>query len=106
MEAAFTVLTTFLIAALPIAVAVTKGVDTIRNLVDPQDKLPKVIWNLLAFVIGVLFCLGWNFNLFAPLVQAIPALKESGLANGNAGEVATGLAIGAMGGFWHEKLDE
>ena len=106
MEEAFAVLTTFLVAALPVAVGVTKAVDAVRNLVDPDDSLPKVVWNLLAFAIGVAFCLGWNFNLFAPLAASIPALKDSGLASGNAGEIATGLAIGAMGGFWHEKLDQ
>jgi hypothetical protein len=106
MEAAFTVLTTFLIAALPLAVGVTKAVDMVRNLVDPSNKFPPVVWNVLAFVIGIAFCLGWNFNLFAPLVAAIPALKESGLATGNAGEVFTGIAIGAMGGFYHDKLKE
>jgi hypothetical protein len=106
VEAAFTTLTTFLIAALPLAVGVTKVVDAVRNLIDSDDSFPKFVWNLVAFVVGVAFCLGWNFNLFAPLVESIPALKDSGLADGTAGEVLTGVAIGAMGGFWHEKLDE
>jgi hypothetical protein len=104
MEQAFAVFTTFLIAALPLAVGVTKIVDTIRNLLDPSDKFPKVAWNLVAIVIGVAFCLGWGFDIFTPLVQAIPAFKDSSLT-GSAGEILSGICVGAMAGFWHEKLD-
>ena len=106
MEEAFGAFTAFLIAAIPLAVGVTKAVDTVRNATDPTDKFPPVVWNVLAMVLGVGLALGWNFNLFAPLIAAIPALEGSGLATGTAGEVLTGLAIGGMAGFWHEKLDE
>jgi hypothetical protein len=107
MEEAFTAFTAFLIAALPIAVSVTKVVDLIRNLFGTAEpNIPRWVWNVLAFVIGVAFCLGWNFNLFEPLVAAVPALKDSDLGAGSFGEVLTGIAIGGMAGFWHEKLDE
>jgi hypothetical protein len=100
-------LTAFLIAALPVAVSVTKGTDLVRNLVDPTGtRLPKVLWNIVPFILGVGFCVGWNFNLFEPLVQAVPSLKDSGLGGGTFGEVATGLAVGGMASFWHEKLDD
>ena len=106
METAFAAFTAFLIAALPLSVGVTKVVDTIRNAVDPNAKFPKVTWNVAALVIGVLAALGFGFNLFVPLVAAIPRLENSGLATGTLGEVATGLALGAMAGFWHEKMAE
>ena len=104
METAFAAFTAFLIAALPLSVGVTKVVDTIRNATDPNDRFPKVTWNIAALVVGVLAALGFGFNLFVPLIAAIPALENSGLATGTLGEVATGLALGGMAGFWHEEM--
>jgi hypothetical protein len=98
--------TAFLVAALPMAVLVTKGVDTIRNLVDPTARFPKVIWNVVAFVVGVAICLGWGFNPVAGLAAAVPALSNGSALTGTAGEILSGLALGAMAGFWHEKLDQ
>lgn len=105
MEAFGGVLTAFLVAALPLAVTVTKVVDLVRNLVDPTDKLPKVLWNVLALVIGVLVALGFEVNLFAPIAAAIPALKDW-TPDSTMAEILTGLSIGAMAGFWHEKMDQ
>lgn len=106
MDDAFSAFTAFLIASLPLAVGVTKIVDFIRNLVDATATAPRWVWNLVALVVGVAFCVGWGFNLFTPLVAAVPALKDSHLADGVPGEVLSGIAVGAMAGFWHEKLDE
>ena len=106
MNEAFAAFTAFLIAALPLAVGVTKIVDTVRNLFgDAQARVPKVAWNILALVVGVLFALGFELNLFDALAAAIPAIKGD-IAAGTAGQVLTGLSIGAMAGFWHEKMDE
>ena len=102
----FGVFTTFLVAALPLAVAVTKAVDTVRNAVDQAGRAPKVTWNLLAFILGIAICWGWGFNLFAPLVAAVPALKDTGIGEGTAGEILTGIAVGGLAGFYHERLDE
>lgn len=95
----------FLVAALPLSVAVTKAVDFLRNLVDGDDSLPKVTWNVVAFAVGVGLAVGWQFNLMVPLIQAVPALAHTTRLTGVAGQVLTGLAIGGMAGFWHEKLD-
>jgi hypothetical protein len=106
METFGGVITAFLVAALPLAVTVTKLVDTVRNLLGAAEaKVPKVVWNLLALVIGVIVALGFEINLIAPIAAAIPALKDWS-PDSTAAEILTGLAIGAMGSFWHEKLDE
>lgn len=106
MEAFAGVLTAFLIAALPLAVTVTKVVDTIRNLLGAGEaKVPKVVWNIVALGIGVLIALGFEVNLFAPIAAAIPALKDW-TPNETLAEILTGLSLGAMAGFWHEKMDE
>jgi RsiW-degrading membrane proteinase PrsW (M82 family) len=105
MNEAFAAFTAFLIAALPLSVGVTKIVDTVRNLFGTAEtKVPKVVWNILALVVGVAVALGFELNLFEALAAAIPALKPD-IAAGTAGEVLTGLAIGGMAGFWHEKMD-
>jgi hypothetical protein len=106
MNEAFAAFTAFLIAALPFSVGITKIVDTVRNLFgDKQANVPKWAWNVLALVIGVLFAVGFEINLFAPIAAAIPALKDWS-PDTTAAEIATGLSLGAMAGFWHEKMDE
>jgi hypothetical protein len=105
METFGGVLTAFLVAALPLAVTVTKVVDLIRNLIDPNDTMPKVLWNILALVIGALMAVGFEINLLAPVAAAIPALK-SWAPDDTMAEILSGLSIGAMAGFWHEKMDE
>lgn len=106
METAFAAFTAFLIAALPFSVGVAKIVDTIRNaLGTAEPKVPKVVWNLVALVAGVIFALAFEINLIAPIAAAIPALKDWSI-DATAAEVATGLALGGMAGFWHEKMDE
>jgi hypothetical protein len=106
MNESFAAFTAFLIAALPLSVGVTKIVDTVRNLFGSKEaNVPKAVWNILALVVGVAFALGFELNLFEALAAAIPALKPD-IAAGSAGQVLTGLSIGAMAGFWHEKMDQ
>lgn len=106
MEAFGGVITAFLVAALPLSVTVTKVVDTIRNLLGAAEaNVPKVVWNLVALGVGVLLALGFEVNLFAPIAAAIPALKDW-TPNSTLAEILTGLSIGAMASFWHEKMDQ
>jgi hypothetical protein len=106
MEAFGGVITAFLIAALPLAVTVTKLVDTVRNLLGTaQAKVPKVVWNLLALVLGVIVAFAFEINLVAPIAAALPGLKDW-TPSQELGELISGLAIGSMGSFWHEKMDE
>jgi hypothetical protein len=106
MNEAFAAFTAFLIAALPFSVGITKIVDTVRNLFgDAQANVPKWVWNVLALVVGVVFALGFEINLLSPIAAAIPALKDWS-PDSTAAEVLTGLSLGAMAGFWHEKMDE
>ena len=106
METFGGVLTAFLIAALPLAVTVTKVTDFVRNLLGKAEaKVPKWAWNLLALVLGVIIALGFEINLIAPIAAAIPALKDW-TPDSTMAAILSGLAIGAMGSFWHEKMDE
>jgi hypothetical protein len=100
--------TAFLVAAVPIAVLVTKVTDMVRNLVDPTaTRLPKVTWNVVPFVVGAAICVGWGFNPVAALANTVPALADGfNSLDGIAGQLLSGLAVGAMASFWHEKLDE
>lgn len=106
MDNVLGVFTAFLVAVVPLALLVTKGVDFLRNLLDKGDTLPKWLWNLVAFGLGVLLCIGWEFNLVSTLAHSIPALAENTALDGFWGQVVTGMAVGATAGFWHEKLDE
>lgn len=104
METFGGVITAFLVAALPLGVTVTKVVDFVRNLLGAAEtNVPKWVWSLLALVVGVVIALGFEVNLIAPIAAAIPGLKDWNPSSTMA-EIITGLAIGAMGSFWHEKL--
>jgi len=103
---ALAALTAALVVAGPVSVAVTKIVDFVRNLVDAPDRLPKWLWGGLALLVGLVLALGWDINLLGGLIQAVPALADSSLGDGVVGNVLTGLAIGGMASFWHEKMDQ
>lgn len=106
METFGGVLAAFLVAAIPLAMTVTKLVDTVRNaLGEAQAKVPKVVWNLLAFVLGIIIALAFEINLIAPIAAAIPALKDWS-PDSTMGEVITGLGLGAVASGWHEKFDQ
>ena len=91
--------TQFLVLAIPVAVGITKVTDLIRNGVDPNDRAPKVTWNVVAFVLGLVVSFVWSDQL-APLIAASGA-KLSDVA----AKILLGLVLGAMGSFWHEPLD-
>jgi hypothetical protein len=94
-----------LVVAGPVAVAVTKLVDFIRNLFGASEpNIPSWVWNVLAMVLGVAIALGWGVNVFGAIVSAVPALAESDALKGDMGTVLTGLLIGGMAGFWHDKM--
>jgi hypothetical protein len=93
-----------LVAAGPVAVAVTKVIDLIRNALDGSRKAPPWLWNVLAFVVGIALCLGWDLNVFGGLLTTVPALSESTALTGTGGDILTGLFVGGMAGFWHDKL--
>jgi hypothetical protein len=97
-------LTALVVVALPLAVLVAKAVDFVRNLVDTEDKLPHWLWNVVAFVAGIALCLGWGINLMSAVVAAVPALSHKAGTQDVLGQVLTGMAVGAMAGFWHDKM--
>ena len=99
---------TLIFAIGALSLTVTKAVDFFRNVLDKQDTFPKYIWNILALVIGLALCVGWNINLAEGAVRLVPALEQGGISSsltGTAGSILTGLVVGMASGFWHELLD-
>ena len=96
----------FVAALSALSLGVTKAVDFIRNIVDPNANLKgSWIWNAVAFVAGVALCLGWQLNLAPMLVGLVPALADKATAlGGTSGQILTGLLVGGSAGFWHELL--
>jgi hypothetical protein len=85
-------------------VAVTKLVDLVRNTFgkkpDGSEKnVPKYVWQLCALAFGVMSALLFGINVFES------DFAGRSWASGVAGQVLTGLAIGAAGSGWHEALD-
>lgn len=95
---------------LGLSLTTTKVVDFVRNLpyFKNADGSPKfagsAIWNVLAFVVGVLLCVGWQHSFVNDLFAQVPALSNVHL-DGNAGYLLSGLIVGAGAGFFHELLD-
>jgi len=96
----------FVAALSALSLGVTKAVDFIRNIVDPNDKLQgSWVWNAVAFVAGVALCVGWELNLAPMLVGLVPALSEhASELSGLSGQILTGLLVGGGAGFFHELL--
>jgi hypothetical protein len=87
-----------------LSLTVTKAVDFIRNVADKDDTWPKWSWNVAAFVIGLLFCLGWQKNFAADLLSLVPAFQGDSV-NDFVGYVISGFVLGGLSGFGHEFLD-
>jgi hypothetical protein len=91
--------------AWPLSVAVAKVVDFVRNLFGNREvDMPSWVWNAVAFVVGIAAALGWGINLMSSIVAAIPALANQAGQNDALGQVLTGIMLGAMAGFWHDKM--
>jgi len=107
------------------SLVVTKSVDLMREVFDKANRAPKWVWIGGAFVVGVVYCVGWQIDLTDVARQLVPALApsptipipEGGVAvitnsspdmwASNAtilGEVITGLCFGAGADFWHKIL--
>lgn len=87
-----------LTAVAGVGLILTKLVDTLRNMFDQTDTWPKWVWNLLALGMGVGAALVWGLDA-----------TNLGVADTDlqvwAGQVLTGLGIGATASGWHEVLD-
>lgn len=85
---------------------VTKVTDFVRNFLDKDDSWPKWAWNVVPIAVGLVFALGWQVDLSAPLIALVPALAEHATRlEGVAGQVLTGLLLGGFAGFLHELFD-
>lgn len=87
-----------LTAVAGVGLILTKLVDTLRNMFDGPDAWPKWVWNLLSLGLGVGAALVWGLDA-----------TNLGVADNDlqawAGQVLTGLGIGATASGWHEVLD-
>lgn len=90
--------TAFLVAIGPLAIMITKGVDFVRSF-DKGDTIWKGAWIALAMVLGVGYALLTKSN-YTNLIDNPTVMNLTGTA----GQVVTGLGIGAMASFWHEPL--
>jgi hypothetical protein len=96
----------FVAALGALSLTTTKVVDLIRNVFDKQGRLVgSWVWNVVAFGVGIAFCLGWQMNLGPQLLTLVPALSDHASAlSGVSGQVLTGVLVGGSAGFWHELL--
>lgn len=106
MEDVFAAFAVLVAAAGPLAIGVTKIVDALRNVFDPQGaRFPKVTWIVAAFVASMAVCLGWQFNVVAGFFTLVPALANVTAVEGVAGQVLTGGLVAGMASYWHERMD-
>jgi hypothetical protein len=84
-------------AATLFATVVTKAVDMLRNLFDPDGRAPKWVWNAVSFALGIAVALIWKINL-------LDNFGTTGI-NGVSGQVLTGLAIAGSASGYHELFD-
>lgn len=80
-------------------VVVTKTVDVLRNTFDPNGKLPKWLWNLSAFGLGIAMALIWEINMLDNWSD-----KDS-MVQGITGQILTGISIGGVSSGYHELFD-
>jgi len=104
MQDVFAVLTAVGVAFGPLAIADTKLVDLVRNLLDKNDTWPKFTWIVLAMVLALAVCLLWELNIVEPLVAMVPRLSGVDVS-GVPGEILTGLGVGGFASYWHERMD-
>jgi hypothetical protein len=92
-----------LAAIIILGAAVTKSVDLVRNAVDKDATMPPVTWNILAFVVGVAYCVGWQIDMTPAIISLIPSLADqSSRLSGVSGQVLTGMLAGGASGFAHD----
>lgn len=101
MNDVFALLTATAVAFGPLAVADTKLVDMVRNLLPSG---PRWLWNVLAFGIGIAVCVLFQLNVVDALVHQVPALADTDLS-GVSGQLLTGLGVGGFASYWHERMD-
>jgi len=88
-----------------LSLTVTKVVDFVRNLPMFKDKwVGSWIWNAVAFVVGIIICVGWQHSFINDLFHQVPALSAVNIT-GNLGYLLSGLVLGGLSGFFHELLD-
>lgn len=84
-------------AVATVGLILTKIVDMLRNMIDADGTKPKWLWNVISLALGVGAAFIWG-------------LDATGLATDTeiqawAGQLLTGLALGATASGWHEVLD-
>jgi hypothetical protein len=99
-----TLLSAFLVLAVPVAIAITKATDFIRNSLDKADTAPKWMWNVVPFALAIGYCLLFEVNFHESMAGLHPRVVE--LMTGVGGQIATGFGVGALASGWHELLSK
>lgn len=87
---------------LGLAAMVTKLVDFTRNTLDKGDTWPKWVWQLEAFVLGILLALLYKQSDVSQIPGLPPFLSDS---TGALAAVVVGVVIGAVSSGFHELFD-
>jgi len=92
-------------AVLALTATVERGVTFLRSL-KMLSWVPGNWWPIFAMAGGAIFCLGWQINLTSQAMVLVPALADNtSKFQGLAGQVLTGLTVGALAGPLHELVD-
>jgi hypothetical protein len=80
-----------------LAIVVTKLTDYFRNVFDPKARFAAWVWQTVALALGLVISFVWQVNM----LEAISHTPAQGIA----GQVLTGLGMGAAAGGYHELFD-
>lgn len=101
MEQVFGLLTALAATFGPLAIGITKLVDGVRNVMPGG---PKWLWNVLAVGLGVLVCWLFSIDAISAIAAQVPAFADKTL-DPLAGQLITGVGVGGMASYWHERMD-
>ncbi len=93
-----------LVAFGPGARGITWIVDRVRDAVafgdDPRYKL---LWPVLALLVALGVCLGFEVNVVGGLLTQVPRFTGSDALNGTAGQVVTAVGLAGFASSWHDR---
>lgn len=79
---------------------VNRVVDFARNGLDKTDRIPKAIWLLIAWGIGIVVAFVVSASNSLQAFFGLEALDKNTVLTA----VLFGMGFGSIGGFWHEVM--
>lgn len=86
----------------PGARGITYIVDRIRDVFDKDDSWPTVVPGVIALVIALGVCLGFEINIAGGLLAQVPRFAGTGLDE-TAGQVITAVGLAGFASSWHDR---